>query len=184
MATINNEDLQEVFGYVATIENIIQKEVSTINGNKSHVDKIVPDNLRNIYSAKEKKAKEFADNLSRQSYEALLISLVSTFERVVFAKYKTTYGEIKKIAENHTPKSIDYYKSRQDFVEGSIDKLHKIIILMGKQISPSSLQILNDIKDHRDFIAHGKRFGKEPPVKMKLEEIALALDKIITEIEK
>src|ERR1035438_3743472 len=101
MATINNEDLRNTFNYLATLEIIVNKEVRQINGNKYYLDKIVPEGIAKTYSQKDKTAKEFADNLVRTSYETSVVSIVATFERVVFAKYRTAYGAIKNVVRDN-----------------------------------------------------------------------------------
>jgi hypothetical protein len=86
MVTINNPDLRNAYLYLSTIENILRKEVRQINGNKNYVDKIVPDQFTRIFSLKEKSALTFADNLTRTAYENSVVSIVATFEKIVFAK--------------------------------------------------------------------------------------------------
>ena len=82
----------------------------------------------------------------------------------------------------HAQKPLDFFKSREKFVAGDIDKLHSIIDLIEGHIDNSLLNELKKIKEHRDFLAHGKRFGKAPAVEMKLADIAQILDKVISEI--
>lgn len=184
MAIINNEELGESLNYHLTIENIIAKEIRTINGNKSHLDKIVPENITQVYSKKEKDAQYFVKNLYKSFYESSVISLVSSFEKVVFTKYKASYGSIKTLVGANCNKPLDYYKSRERFVNGNLDKLHGILDLIDGHIEVNLFEQLKKIKAQRDFYAHGKRFGEAPSVEPKLEEIATILDKIIFEIEK
>ena len=183
MVTINNDDIRDVYHYLATIENVILKEVKLINGNKSHVDKIVPEQLTKVYSQKEKTALTFADQITRTAYENSVVSLVSTFEKVVFAKYRTTYGELKTVVRDNSQESINYYKSREKFINDSIDKLSGIIYLIEGHISPDLLKTLNQLREHRNYIAHGKRDAKPPAVEMKIADIAKTLDDVIREIE-
>ncbi|NVO10407.1 MAG: hypothetical protein HXX16_10640 [Bacteroidales bacterium] len=183
MVTINNEDLRDIFNYLATIENILTKEVRQINGNKYYLDKIVPENIIKVYSQKEKTAITFADNLSKTAYESSIVTIVATFERVVFAKYKTAYGTIKNVVRNHSTKPLDYFNSRENFVNGNIDKLSGIISLIEGHLSNDILEKLKIIKDHRNYIAHGKRDIAPPSVEFRLDEVAKILDDVIKEIE-
>ncbi len=183
MVTINNEDLRDVYHYLATIENIIQKEVRLINGNKSHLDKIVPEQLVRVYSQKERTALAFANKIATTAYENSVVTLVSTFEKIVFAKYKTSFGKLKTVVKEYTPSPMDYYKSRENFVNGNIDKLSGIIFLIERQLPPDLLIKLKLLKDHRNYIAHGKRDVAPPAVELQLAEIASTLDEIIREIE-
>lgn len=78
---------------------------------------------------------------------------------------------------------MDYYKSRELFLNVSIDKLSGIIYLIEGHISSDLLQKLKKLKDHRNYVAHGKRDVASPAVEMKLDEIAKILDDVIREIE-
>jgi hypothetical protein len=183
MVTINNEDLRDTFNYLATIDNILQKEVRQISGNKHYIDKIVPEQIAKVYSQKEKTALMFADNLTRTAYENSVVSLVATFERVVFAKYRTSYGTLKNVVSASAVRPLDYFKSRENFINDSIDRLSGIIYLIEGHITNELLQKLKQIKDHRNYIAHGKRDVAPPDVELKLEEMAKVLDEVIREIE-
>ena len=183
MATIANEEIRNTYNYLATLDNILSREISQVNGNKSYLDKIVPQQIAKVYSLKEKTALTFTDNLTRTAYENSVVNLVSTFERVVFAKYKTTYGKIKSIVGNQVTRPLDYYKSRENFANGNIDKLSGIIYLLEGHLSAELLLKLKMIKDHRNYIAHGKRDTAPPAIEFKLSEMAKILDDVIKEIE-
>ena len=164
MVTVNNEDIRGVYHYLTTIENVVQKEIHHVNGNKSYLDKMVPEQLSKVYSAKEKTALTFVDNLTLMTYENAVIALVATFERVVFAKYRTAYGTIKKLVNSHSKKPLDYFDSRERFVNDGVDKLSGIIYLIDGIIDNKLLNELKIIKDHRNYIAHGKRDSQPPAV--------------------
>lgn len=183
MAAINNEDLRDAYNYLATIDNILSKELRQVAGNKYYLDKIVPEQIIKVYSQKEKTAITFADNLTRTAYENSVVTLVATFERVAFAKYKTTYGTIKNLVGKQATKPLDYYTARESFIFGNIDKLAGIIGLIEGYLSAELLEKLKIIKDHRNYIAHGKRDTAPPVVELKLYEIAKTLDEVIKEIE-
>lgn len=183
MDRLVNSDIRETYQLLSTLDNILRKEINLVNGNKSHLDKIVPEELVKVYSQKQKDALNFVDNLSKASYEASVVSLIAAFERIVFAKYKTSYGRIKSIVDTHAGKPLDYYKVRSKFVNGSVDKLGGIIELIEGLVDIALLTKLKHIKDQRDYIAHGKRFGSAPAIEMSLNEIANTLDNIISEIE-
>ncbi len=183
MVTINNDDLRETFNYLATIDNILQKEVRQINGNKYYIDEIVPEQIANIYSQKAKTALMFADSLSRTAYENAVVSLVATFEKVVFAKYRTSYGTIKSLVSVNAVRPLNYFRSRGNFINDKIDSLSGIIYLIEGHIDNELFATLKLIKDHRNYIAHGKREVTPPAVEMKLSEMAKTLDDVIREIE-
>jgi uncharacterized protein YutE (UPF0331/DUF86 family) len=187
MVEISNEDLKETYHYVSTITNILQKEINQVNGNKSYLDKMLPTFLSKTYSLKETKALAFVKNLDRTVYESNVVALVSTFERIVFAKYQTTYGTVKSIVTSQSKKPMDYFDSKERFVNDSIDKLSGILFLLEGLIDNELFKKLKLLKDHRNYIAHGKRDLKDikpPSVEFTLDEITTILDDVIKEIEK
>lgn len=181
---INNESIRDTFYCVITIQTTLHKELSQVNYNKSHLDKLVPDYLANTFSKKHDKALQFVDDITRTAYENGVVALVSTFERVAFAKYRTTYGKIKTIINNEVDKPIDYYASRERFVNTSLDRLAHLMNLLEGIIDSNLYSKLNELKFHRNYIAHGKRDVEAPTKEYTIEEIAKILDDIILEIEK
>ena len=112
MAIINEE--LETFNYLATIENILQKETRQVSGNKSYVDKIVPEHLLGIFSHKLPKAEAFSDNLNKTFYESAVIALISIFERIVFSKYRTSYGKIRTVVKENSDKPWIFINPEKD----------------------------------------------------------------------
>lgn len=184
MVTINNEDLKSIYHYLATIDNVIQKEIRRVNGNKAHLDKMVPEQLSMIYSTKEKTALTFVDNLTRTAYDNSVIALCATFERVVFAKYRTTYGNLKTVVSTNAQKPLDYFDSREKLINDDIKYLSEIIYLIEGKIDSDLLDKLKTIKDHRNYIAHGKRDSEPPAVEYPIDVIASTLDEVVREIER
>ena len=184
MVTINNEVLKEVYHQLTTIDNIVQKEIRLVNGNKWHLDKMVPEELSKVYSIKQKTAQTFTDSLTRTAYDNSVIALVATFERVVFAKYKTSYGSIRNTVITHSVKPLDYYNSRAKFINDGVEYLAEILHLLEGIIDDTLFDKLRILKDHRNYISHGKRGAKPPAVEFTLDQIATTLDGVIREIEK
>jgi hypothetical protein len=184
MVTVNNEDLRDIYHYLTTIENIVQKEIWQAQGNKSHIDRMVPEALASTYSLKQTTSLAFLDNLTRTSYENAVVSLVATFERIVFSKYRTSYGKLRSIVNSHSTKPLDYFASRERLVNDKIDRLAGIFYLIDGIIDHELFNKLKTIKDHRNYIAHGKRESQPPAVEFTIHEIVLILDNVIKEIEK
>jgi hypothetical protein len=182
--TINNEQLKETFHQVVTIQTALSKDVSQVKLEKNNLYKFVPSYLAKIYSSQYKKATEFADSVTKAAYESSVVLLVATFERVIFAKYRTSYGALKNVVRDHSQRPLDYYLSREKFINTSIDKLAAIIDLFDGHIDAELMNKLKIIKEHRNYIAHGKRDSLPPAVEYSIEEIAKTLDDVILEIEK
>lgn len=183
MVIISNEDLKKVYHSLITIENIIKREEKRIKGNKFNLDKVVPEQLTRIYSQKETTALAFTDRMVRIVYENSVVCITSAFERIVFTKYRTAYGKVRSVVKEQSQPPMDYYKAREKFINGGIDKLSGIISLIEGHVSNDIFDKLKQIKDHRNYIAHGKRDVAPPAVEMTIDEIAQALDEAIIEIE-
>jgi len=182
MAQIANEVLRTTYNYLLTVENILKKEGVKISSDKSYLDKIVPESITTIHSQNQQKTKKFFDNLIHLINQNAILTLVYTFENLVFSKYDNSYGEIKKIVKNGTPVSIAYYKSREKFLKGQLDGLSGIINLIEGQININDLEELKKIKEQRNFIAHGKRFAT-PSFDLNLSQVVLVLDNVLTQID-
>ncbi len=184
MVTVNNEELRNIYYYLITIENILQKEFRLVKGNKSYLDKIVPQQLSKVYSIKDKVALSFVDSLTRTSYDNSVIALTATFERIVFAKYRTTYGAIRSTINTHSKRPLNYFDSKEKFVNDQIDSLSGILFLIENIIDHKLFNKLKAIKDHRNYIAHGKRDSRPPAVEYSIDDIVGIFDDVIAEIEK
>jgi hypothetical protein len=183
MVTVNNRDLRDTFLYLTTIDKILQKEIRQVKGNKFYLDKIVPENLSKVFSQKEKTALIFTDNLEKASYDGAVLNLVSAFERVVFEKYKNSYGTLKNIVGENAVRPMDFFKSRVNFINDKIEYLAGILNLLEGHIPNDLFLKLKIIKDHRNYIAHGKRDSQPPAYEFKLDEMVRILDEVILEIE-
>jgi hypothetical protein len=164
----SNEELRNIYHYLVTIENTIQKEIRHVRGNKSHLDKMVPEQLSKVYSTKDKTALTFIDNVTRTIYDNSVITLTATFERIVFAKYRTAYGVIKSTINTHSKKPLNYFDSKERFVNDQIDRLSGILFLIENIIDSDLFNKLKIIKDHRNYIAHGKRDSQLQPLNILL----------------
>jgi hypothetical protein len=180
---INNEDIKNTFHYVISIETALKKELAHVEGNKTHLDKLVPDYLKGVYSKKQNDAVEFKTNLIRTAYDSALVLLVASFERIMFAKYKTVCSQIEFFLEANKDLSVEYFIAKERFVNNSFTRLADLIKLIEGKIDGQLYDNLSAIKEHRNCIAHGSREGLLSAVDMTIEEIAQTLDSVITQIE-
>ncbi len=186
MAAIRNPEIQATFLHLSTIEKMVDREIATIKNNKQHIDKIVPSEIIGKYSTNYSEAQKYINNINRLTYENAVISLVSTFEKIVFEKYRNTFGTIKKVVNTHTASPLDYYKIRIKLIksENDINRLHNIIEMLKGHLPESLYEEVSKIKSYRDYLAHGKRYSITIDVEPPLQAIAEILDKVLFEIEK
>lgn len=183
MATILNAHIKEALILLSALETIITREAKNLRANTSNLDKVVPLEARELYSRNEGKAQGFIDKIEASFYESAVITLVATFENIVFAKYQNSYGSIRTLVRDSAKKPLSYYKSRERLVNDNIDSLSGIIRLIEGHVSIKSISQLKGIKSHRDYIAHGKRITVPAQIDYNLTEIASTLDEILSEID-
>ncbi|MBS1778024.1 MAG: hypothetical protein JST70_01785 [Bacteroidetes bacterium] len=182
MVTINNEDVRETYHYLLTLNVIVEKDFQHVKGNKSHLNKLVPSQLSGLYSQKQQDALKFTDGVTRTLYDASVVALVTSFERAVFAKYRTSYGTLRGVVRDSAAPPLDFFHSRERFINDSIDKLAGILSLIDGIIDDPTMEKLKQIKDHRNYIVHGKRDSIAPAIELDIDTIAKTLDNAITSI--
>lgn len=186
MAAIKNPELLATFLHLTTIEKMVDREISNVKNNKQHIDKLVPFEIIGKYSSNYSVAQKYINNINQLTYENAVISLVSTFEKIVFEKYRNTFGAIKKLVNTHAISPLDYYKIREKLVksENEINRLHNIIEMLKGHLPDSLYDEVVKIKNYRDYLAHGKRYSSVVDDEPSLQAIAETLDKVLFEIEK
>jgi hypothetical protein len=182
MVTIENDDLRETYHCSITLRSILDRDLPRIQNDKSYLDNLVPEGIRGLYTKKQNAALKFKDAIEIQVYDTSLVALVTTFEKVAFAKYRTSYGTIKTVVAEKAEHPLDYFASRERFINTSIDKLAGIFFLIEGIIDADTMQKLNVIKEHRNYIVHGKRDSAPPAFEYDIDTVARFLDKAITEI--
>lgn len=110
--------------------------------------------------------------------------MIATFEKIVFSKYSTTYGKLKSVVRDSSARPMDFFEAREKLINSGYDRLSQIMNLIDGLIDRNLFLKLKQIKDQRDYIAHGKRIPKPQNVELKLEEIATVLDNVIIEISR
>jgi hypothetical protein len=170
MAAIRNPEILATFLHLSTIEKMVDREIANVKNNKQHIDKIVPSEIIGKYSSNHSLAQKYINKINRLTYENAVISMVSTFEKIVFEKYRNTFGTIKKVVSAHTTSPLDYYKIREKLIksENDINRLHNIIEMLKGHLPEQLYLEVSKIKNYRDYLAHGKRYSSaidvEPPL--------------------
>lgn len=182
MVAIENDDLRETYHCFLTLRNILDRDLPKVLNEKSYIDNLVPEDLKGIYSKKQASALRFKDAIEIQLYENSVVALVTTFEKIAFAKYRTSYGTLKTVVAEKAEHPLDYFASRERFVNTGIDKLAGIFYLIEGIIDAETMEKLVVIKEHRNYIVHGKRDSEPPSVEYDIDTIARFLDKAISEI--
>ncbi len=182
MVTINNEEILNTYHYLLTIKNIVERDFVHVQKNKSYLDNLVPQELENIYSQKYQTAMVFIDGTAQLLKDFSLVSLVTAFEKAVFAKYRTSYGVLRTVVKDQAEQPLDFFDSRERFINDNIDRLAGILFLIDGIIDRDTMETLKQIKEHRNYIVHGKRDSAPPAFEFDIDTIAKTLDNAVAEI--
>lgn len=182
--SILNSALRECFENAICIHSMLDKELRQVDRNKSHLDKLVPDNLKGSYSKTMKTALELKQRVLRDAYKAGVILLTATFERIAFAKYRTASGDMISYVQNAKDLSIEYYIVRDRFINSSLNWLSELMKLLEDRIETTLYERLAEIKEQRNSYAHGSLDTVTTINEYTLEEIAATFDEVLLDIEK
>ncbi len=131
------------------------------------------------------------DKLKTDIKEFYILNIITTFEKIIFKKIQHARGDIKKIIDKGYERRIKnnekvyFHHSAKFFIKSDTDifSLGGAIKLLENQIK-SKQQLFNDLKkirEHRDYLSHGKRSIGEQS-KFSIEEIKDKLIEIINSI--
>ncbi|MDM8549970.1 hypothetical protein QUF72_07840 [Desulfobacterales bacterium HSG2] len=147
---------------------------------------------------KQKETEAYFDSLCERIEEHYALELISTFEGLVFDRLGDTAGVIRRVVKsgyekmrkNHKPTPL--YHSASAFIKTREDirSLSGASNILGKQIKQISEELheeLEEIIDYRNWLSHGKNYGKregikEPGIKPEIEDIYNILIRIIEEV--
>ncbi len=182
--SILNEDLRECYENAVAIHTMLDKELKQVNGNKIHLDKLVPEDLKGKYSGSMKTALEFKQRILRDAFKAGVILLTATFERIAFAKYRTSSGEMVAYIEKAKDLSIEYDVVKDKFIKTSLSRLKELIELFEGHIETKLYEKLEQIREQRNSYAHGNPNSIPIVNDYSLDDIVVTFDEILTVIEK
>ncbi len=181
--SILNDDLRESFENAIAIQTILEKELRHIEGNKSHLDKLVPDHLKGVYSKNQRAALGFKQRLLDDAYRSGVILLTATFERIAFAKYRTAAGDTAAFLQKAKELSTEYFIVRDRFVNPSLKWLSDLLELLNGRIDTTVFEHLAEIKEQRNSYAHGSIETMTTVANYSFEDIAVTFDNILQVIE-
>jgi hypothetical protein len=186
---MSEKKLEEIYQlYLSSIEvyNYAQDRAKS-KYEIAHKFKISSKNQKNQLKA----IQEHFDKLKTDIKEFYILSIITTFEKIIFNKIQQTRGELEKIINKGYGQRIKnnqkvYFRhSTKSFIKSDTDifSLGRAIKLLEKQIKDK--QLFNDlakIKEHKDYLSHGKRRNVGKLSKFTIEEIKDKLIEIINSI--
>jgi len=186
---MSEKKLEEIYQlYLSSIEiyNYAQ------NGAKSKYEnadkfKIATGNKKNRVKAIEK----HFDKLKTDIKEFYILNIITTFEKIIFKKIQQAHGDIENIIVKGYEKRIKnkekvcFRYSAKSFIKSDTDifSLGGAIKLLEKQII--NKELFNDLKairEHRDYLSHGKRRNVGEQSKFTIEEIKNKLSILFSQV--
>ncbi len=131
------------------------------------------------------------DQLKADIKDLYVLDIIATFENILFKKIQQTLGVIEKIIDKGYERKIKddekiYFRySSKTFLKSETDifSLGGAMKLLEKQIKNKKLfNDLKNIREHRDYLSHGKRIDVGKQTQFSIEEIKDKLMVIIKSI--
>lgn len=182
--SILSDDLRETLENALSIQTMLEKELTHVENNKAHLDKLVPDELKGKYSSKMRDALIFKERVLSDAYKSGVILLTATFERISFAKYRTATGDTIAYIGKAKDLSTEYFIARDRFIKPSLKWLSELLELLDGRIDTALYERLSEIKEQRNSYAHGSELALTTVTDYKLEDIATTFDQVLVQIEK
>lgn len=111
--------------------------------------------------------------------ELFFLDMVAHFEQIVFDKIGNASGEIRRIVKERYVKTAPFHRISASFVknENDIHSLRNMHHLLENHIPKYLSDQLAAIIEHRNFIAHGGRIGRQST--LSVEDVTRILNEIL-----
>ncbi len=111
--------------------------------------------------------------------ELFFLDMVAYFEQIVFEKIGNASGQIRRIVRERYAKPSPFHRISASFVKGEDDihSLRNMHHLLENHIPKYLSEQLAAVIEHRNFIAHGGRIGKQST--HSVEDVVRILNEIL-----
>lgn len=181
MDTIKNKELEKTYIYHKFISDYSIYIKTQISARKNSGDFLATIKFPFIGEIKnEKSLDKIFDDIDEKVSESFFIALVASFEKILFNKFGNTYGEIKKLVKEKYVSPKPMHKYGESFIKdiSNTDSLAALKNIIVHQLSAETQKQFESIIEHRNYLAHGKRFGKAATI-LEPEDVLLILDEIL-----
>ncbi|RLC16861.1 MAG: hypothetical protein DRI57_10650 [Deltaproteobacteria bacterium] len=159
-----NDKFRELFQRYICLKRICENARERVsNPGDKYAQKIeIPLSGKKAVNRKREVAKYF-DALYFKIDELFFLDIVAHFEQIVFNEINNASGQLKGIVKERYRKPAPFNKIVASFVkdEEDIYSLKNVYNLLENHIPKSLSEQLSAIIEHRNFIAHGGRIGKQ-----------------------
>ncbi|MGA2617590.1 MAG: hypothetical protein ABSF26_08280 [Thermoguttaceae bacterium] len=128
--------------------------------------------------------KEYFDSVEESLFDQYLLLMVAAFERLAYEKLKNAVGAARATISQHYPAPSSFSRAAQRLAKDVDDfrNLADIEVLLASYPQSQSKD-LQALREHRNWIAHGKRLGHQS-LFSKMEDVHRTLEDILSVIER
>ncbi len=121
----------------------------------------------------------YFNELQQYIIDYSFLDMVAAFEKTIFIKFGNASGDLKKIVKKEYIAPKPFYMSAESFIKNRDDiyNLSGLKKILDGKIPSELSESLSEIIEHRNWIAHGKRVGKQST--LKIEEVHNIIEKIL-----
>ena len=181
---IFNEDLSDCYNNYLVMLKIclMAKDRALSDKSNKYIFSLGGKLLGNTTTNRSKDIEIFFDNLQQDLIDSYFISIVATFENIIFSKIPKAVGDTRKIVKNNYDENGPFGSVIGRFIKATNDfkNLSNIKELLRGKIPSNLFDVFDEIVNYRNRIAHGKRFGEETT--LNLEDLIYNLDNIIQSV--
>jgi hypothetical protein len=127
---------------------------------------------------------EYFDSLEQSLFDQYLLRMVATFERLAFEKLTAAVGAARTAVEENYPAGSPFSRAAKYLVKGvtedftSLADIEKLLASYPQSASKE----LQELREHRNWIAHGGRVGRQSRFS-RIEEVHKTLSELLDLIE-
>lgn len=122
----------------------------------------------------------FDEKLQQTILDYAILEIVAAFEKILFLRIDNASGEMKRIVKERYKTPAPLAKMSGAFIKGKegIYNLSGVIALLEGKIPPRLMSQLSAIREHRNWLAHGKRSVGQPST-LTIREVYNILQEIL-----
>lgn len=125
---------------------------------------------------------EQIDKIQKALDEAFLLRLVAAFERMAYDRVATALGEARKAMTEHFSPQHPFSMAAAKLVRRDLEGLKQIEELMASYPAAAESK-LRGLREHRNFVAHGGRLGRQSADDADLEGVHRTLVELMKAID-
>lgn len=110
--------------------------------------------------------KTYFDEMQQKIVDLYFLDLVAIFEKIIFNSIGNASGLIKNIVRGGYDRPAPFHMASESFVKKQEDiyNLSGVKSLVSEKLPREIAERLSEILEHRNWLAHGKRIGKQSTI--------------------